>query len=1197
LIAEYQPEIDTILEEIKDQLTARGVNLLDGAVDNLGGELVLDALKNILTDAIEDMSDIYINKDIIEKAVRDLSEKVISGEIGAEEAKAEVAKTVNGVITSFADTIEAYIKDTVYQQTLDALDDQSVADILKQATGNSAYADLIEQITKAQEEDSLLAKFENEDYKNAVITAITDKDLDCNTLSDENKKADCEAGKAILADMEQGLAEDASQLATDKTNLELVKSALGAIATLTTAINPDLTAEERTFLASFLNPDGSLVSDETIKADTNFTAAVNVEKSTLTTETNELKTRQNCLNDNPSGCLANAKETIKATGKINKTTAKSLCDTLSDSSTRLFPSPKSACNTAVNFLGDTINLSSLPDSIRDTAIDWLVETEKTLLNGDANTPGSVAYRQKQIDDNLQTIAEQNVLNTIKNLKTKKDNYEKAQEDYQNYLDTTISSLPDLVQEGIKAVIGDPLFNEIKEQSINTTIAEMTTAIEEAQVAVKSTQCALGISSPDIVIGGQTKTCNDLDLTAFDTPEKIVAEIISSHTATLKSHDVLGGIIEGAIKQLKEEMAQTAGESAGKATKEAFNAIAQPIADQIIEITTTIIDEIANLVEEVKDTVEEVINNDTVQCFAANISTLKTAGENLVAKTTALSAHQATIKDIVALAQETATYLTSLQEVQDLNALEAKVDEFKTLINAANINLEAVKAFQQELKETKDIIEQLPCLSQLSSPAVKALQETIDALETMINPLDTLLSPNARLSDYLYALADATQAIADFIEEAQKAANKVGAMIDRINDVLPAPLPTLQNPLAPIIQQVKNLDTVQEALEQIADITDAAGAFVEKIEIWIEKTALPAITDLITDVKNIDRAALEATLTTHITALLANLENEAKKLPPILRQFFNDHKDEVTERIEGTLHTVINSLPTEEDIKQAIEKAKTAITQAQLDLITYLQENALPAPTFSTCTSETFTTTGDKLTLPLQGINKAEEVRGYLAVLTNTSGEQLLYVLPSTGTVDFELVTIATGDYTIEIRTLGKDALLHTAPIYDFFLALDLTKSKEDILAQISTHLTNLQNAGTNEWNNLNPQIKAFLTFLGNKLIHALPDEARTLLQQGLSEIQSALKTVDTGITTLQNNIIAKGQSAYGNRNVIEGNLATSILTLLEKAEGDSNILGALLNDKNTCTIKKEAPATNDNTGGGTSGGSNGGSNSGGSYGG
>lgn len=169
LIADYQPEIDAILDTVKDGLTARGADFLDDFADSIGGELVLEALQQIVADAIQEFSDIYINKDAlqqeIEKAVRDIAEKVVSGAIGAEEAKAEVAKTVNGVVQQIENEIynavigkltSEEVLNQAYQVGYDTVDnpnayqeayDASYDTNTYQNTYDSVYPTLLSEVT------------------------------------------------------------------------------------------------------------------------------------------------------------------------------------------------------------------------------------------------------------------------------------------------------------------------------------------------------------------------------------------------------------------------------------------------------------------------------------------------------------------------------------------------------------------------------------------------------------------------------------------------------------------------------------------------------------------------------------------------------------------------------------------------------------------------------------------------------------------------------------------------------------------------------------------------------------------------------------------------------------------------------------------------------------------------------------------
>jgi enamine deaminase RidA (YjgF/YER057c/UK114 family) len=103
----------------------------------------------------------------------------------------------------------------------------------------------------------------------------------------------------------------------------------------------------------------------------------------------------------------------------------------------------------------------------------------------------------------------------------------------------------------------------------------------------------------------------------------------------------------------------------------------------------------------------------------------------------------------------------------------------------------------------------------------------------------------------------------------------------------------------------------------------------------------------------------------------------------------------------------NIVPYLEEIKEKAEKAIAAgidfaekqLAKAYEELLTYLNENKLPAPAFVgtscvTCTdTNLFITTGDIFAFNAQTYNQANEARGYLATWTNAKGEQELYLLP------------------------------------------------------------------------------------------------------------------------------------------------------------------------------------------------------------
>ena len=261
---------EDLLSVIKDQV---GNEVFDAISQIPGGDAVAQygnaiifALQSVAENIVADILDTDFEAEV-EPVLRDIAEKFVKGEISEEEAKAKMAEVINQAVLDVKGEIKDAVYEAVKEETLNQLSTQSLSEILALAAGflgDSEIASLIDLIGEATEDQSLLAKLNDPAYKQSIIDAITNKGLDCSTIVDAVEKSDCETGKAeidaLLAEIEAGLESDMNAAGTVGANIELVKSALSAIAGLTTALNPALTAEEEEFLDSVLvlNPDGTV---------------------------------------------------------------------------------------------------------------------------------------------------------------------------------------------------------------------------------------------------------------------------------------------------------------------------------------------------------------------------------------------------------------------------------------------------------------------------------------------------------------------------------------------------------------------------------------------------------------------------------------------------------------------------------------------------------------------------------------------------------------------------------------------------------------------------------------------------------------------------------------------------------------------------------------------------------------------------
>jgi hypothetical protein len=188
------------------------------------------------------------------------------------------------------------------------------------------------------------------------------------------------------------------------------------------------------------NLDNATSRLDLLSTTSGYNAAVEEAKIELGETVNELKTRLDQLNDNPAGSLAvaiediktrplegNTKDTLKVayadklrTDNLSEYNAYNacgkydiICKGLHAVGFGLYEGANTAAATAVALVSDLASAYSFSDnylsgslnSTLDGIVDSMINTEKATLQADENTVGSIDYRQKQIDYDLQNTAE------------------------------------------------------------------------------------------------------------------------------------------------------------------------------------------------------------------------------------------------------------------------------------------------------------------------------------------------------------------------------------------------------------------------------------------------------------------------------------------------------------------------------------------------------------------------------------------------------------------------------------------------------------------------------------------------------------------------------------------------------------------------------------------------------------------------
>ncbi|MDR0859839.1 MAG: hypothetical protein LBO09_02400 [Candidatus Peribacteria bacterium] len=611
-----------------------------------------------------------------------------------------------------------------------------------------------------------------------------------------------------------------------------------------------------------------------------------------------------------------------------------------------------------------------------------------------------------------------------------------------------------------------------------TAANNSTIVSDAQAEVNRLQGELNtlnanLSSAESSVDSIAQNLADLAGKAADAAAKTAADV-AGQTAVVIYQTSMSGVASAIVAS--------------------FDALAQPIADQINAFADEIIEKIFNAKDFYDDNIKE-----PVACVLDDTTGLITAVKGL---TININDYKAALQSSVALAQTISASLAKIDQAQDLETLINEIETIKTAVENSGLGVNDLKALKADLTEIRGVIANFLDCSQLPDilETVQSLDTVLKTLDTLIDTIETLTSLDpTKPSVALRAIANLETALADFLQDAQTAAEKVADIISDIEQnvngllaKLPIPLPALdiQNPLQPILDNAAAIDAIEQGLREVAQITNAVADVVEEIENFIKDTAIPTIENIIKFIEDTDREDVKdqliSKIETEIKNLIAQLPSESA-----VKAWLEEQLGKAGSLINDELEKV------KEILKQELEKAYEATLE-------FLNDNKLDEPLFTAtscvqCDDESlFITTGNDFTFTASSYTQENEARGYLAVFTDENGRENVYVLPGTTLKDFPAITANTGTYTLEVRAIGVDKLLHSTDTYTFFDQLnikdvkDLTVDKAKaqlttVKSQVKALLANLQSQASTEWNNLPTPLKAMLTLLGSKIVEQLPD--------------------------------------------------------------------------------------------------------------
>lgn len=108
---------------------------------------------------------------------------------------------------------------------------------------------------------------------------------------------------------------------------------------------------------------------------------------------------------------------------------------------------------------------------------------------------------------------------------------------------------------------------------------------------------------------------------------------------------------------------------------------------------------------------------------------------------------------------------------------------------------------------------------------------------------------------------------------------------------------------------------------------------------------------------------------------------------------------------------------------------------------YLLAHQLPAPVLTAPTNWCLASQGSTMGLTMADYNQSNEVWAYVAIITDTQGHRSVAILPRGQKADLSMSPTISGNYTVELRTIGLDGILNAQTILKQLDNLHITDAR------------------------------------------------------------------------------------------------------------------------------------------------------------
>lgn len=193
----------------------------------------------------------------------------------------------------------------------------------------------------------------------------------------------------------------------------------------------------------------------------------------------------------------------------------------------------------------------------------------------------------------------------------------------------------------------------------------------------------------------------------------------------------------------------------------------------------------------------------------------------------------------------------------------------------------------------------------------------------------------------------------------------------------------------------------------------------------------------------------ADIQSDIAQILSDAQGTIAALQVQMQQLITDLKlqgDNIVAALQSVLNNVLGMIPglteqLKDELNTHINNFLAQLQTFASQTYTYILAQQLPAPTLTAPTDWCLASQATAMTLTMDEYNKANEVWAYVAIITDAQGNKSVSILPRGQKADLSITPTISGNYTVDLRTLGLDGILNAQTILEQLDTLHITDAR------------------------------------------------------------------------------------------------------------------------------------------------------------